>query len=87
MNALKQNRDSDIQMAVRGAVLEYEQHLSSEQSRAQIQQTTIAELQGQIQALQESLSSQRDLPSVPSGGITQEGKNSGTKFSTSSLAL
>ena len=73
MNALKQNRDSDIQMAVRGAVLEYEQRLSSEQSRAQIQQTTIAELQGQIQALQESLSNQRDLPSVPAG--TQEGEN------------
>ena len=36
------------------------------------QQTTIAELQGQIQVLQVSLSSQRELPSV---GVTQEGEN------------
>ena len=42
---------------------------------AQAQQTTIAELQGQIQALQESLSSQRDLPSVPSVDATGEGEN------------
>ena len=75
MNALKQNHDSDIQLAVGGAVLQYEQRLSSEQSRAQAQQMTIAELQGQIQALQESLTSQRDLPSVPSVGATQEGEN------------
>ena len=72
MNALKQNRDSDIQLAVGGTVLQYEQCLSSEQSRVQAQQTTIAELQGQIQALQVSLSSQRELPSV---GVTQEGEN------------
>ena len=32
MDALKQNCDSDIQLAVRGMVLQYEQHLSSEQS-------------------------------------------------------
>ena len=63
---------TDIQLAVRGVVLQYEQHLSSEQSRAQAQQSTIAELQGQIQALQVSLSSQRELPSV---GVTQEGEN------------
>ena len=75
MDALKQNRDSDIQLAVGGTVLQYEQHLSSEQSRAQAQQTTIAELQGQIQALQESLSSQKDLPSVPSVGATREGEH------------
>ena len=68
MDALKQNRDSDIQLAVRGAVLQYEQHLMSEQSRAQAQQSTIAELQGQIQALQMSLS-QRELPPV---GVTQD---------------
>ena len=48
---------------------------STEQSRAQDQQTTIAELQGQIQALQESITSQKDLPSVPSEGVTQEGEN------------
>ena len=56
-------------------MLQYEELLSSEQSRAQDQQATIAELQGQIQALQESMSSQKDLPSVPSEGVTQEGKN------------
>ena len=43
--------------------------------RAQDQQATIAELQGQIQALQESMTSQKDLPSVPSEGVTQEGEN------------
>ena len=74
MDALKQDRESDIQLAVGGAVLQYEQHLTSEQSRAQAQQSTITELQGQIQALQVSLS-QRDLPSVPSEGATQEGEN------------
>ena len=62
-------------MAVGGTVLQYEQHLSTEQSRAQDQQTTIAELQGQIQALQESIASQKDLPSVPSEGITHEGED------------
>ena len=72
MDALKQNHESDIQLAVRGAVLQYEQRLSSEQSQAQAQQSTIAELQGQIQVLQVSLSSQRELPSV---GVTQEGEN------------
>ena len=72
MDALKQNRESDIHLAVGGVVLQYEQRLTSEQSRAQAQQSTIAELQGQIQALQVSLSSQRELPSV---GVTQEGEN------------
>ena len=43
----------------------YEQCLSSEQSHTQ-------HLQGQVQALQVSLSSQRELPSV---GVTQEGVN------------
>ena len=47
----------------------------TEQSQAQDQQATIAELQGQIQALQESITSQKDLPSVPSEGVTQEGEN------------
>ena len=55
LDALKKNRESDIQMAVGGAVLQYEELLSTEQSRAQDQQATIAELQGQIQALQESM--------------------------------
>ena len=64
MEALRQDHESDIQLAVGGAVLEYEQCLTLEQSQAQAQQSTIAELQGQIQVLQVSLS-QRDLPSVP----------------------
>ena len=75
LDALKENHESDIQMAVGGAVLQYEQRLSTEQSQAQDQQTTIAELQGLVQALQESIVSQKDLPSVPSEGVTQEGKN------------
>ena len=75
LDALKKNGESDIQMAVGGAVLQYKELLSTEQSRTQDQQATIAELQGQIQALQESMTSQKDLPSVPSEGVTQEGKN------------
>ena len=42
MDALKQNHESDIQLAVRGAVLQYEHRLTSEQSRAQAQQSTIS---------------------------------------------
>ena len=72
VNALKQTRESDIQQAVRQAVSQYEQCLSSEQSCTQQHQSAIAELQGQVQALQVSLSSQRELPSV---GATQEGIN------------
>ena len=75
LDALKKNRESDIQLAIGGAVLQYEELLTTEQSRAQDQQATIAELQGQIKALQESLMSQKDLPSVPSEGLTQEGEN------------
>ena len=75
LDALKKNRESDIQLAIGGAVLQYEELLTTEQSRAQDQQATIAELQGQIKALQESLTSQKDLPSVPSEGLTQEGQN------------
>ena len=61
-----------FQQAVGQAVTEYEQKLSMEQSRTQTQQSAIAELQGQVQVLQVSLASQRDLPSV---GVTQEGVN------------
>ena len=75
LDALKKNRESDIQLAIGGAVLQYEELLTTEQSRAQDQQATIAELQGQIKVLQESLTSQKDLPSVPSEGLTQEGEN------------
>ena len=53
-------------------VVNYERKLSKEQSCIQTQQSAIAELQGQVQALQVSLGSQRDLPSV---GTTQEGVN------------
>ena len=70
--ALKQNCDNDIQWAVGQAVSQYEQKLSTEQSRTQEQQSAIAELQGQVQVLQVSLASQRDLPSV---GVTQKGVN------------
>ena len=72
VNALKQNHETDIQQAVGQAVSQYEQRLSTEQSSAQEQQSAIAELQGQMQALQVSLSSWRELPSV---GTTQEGVN------------
>ena len=70
--ALKCAHETDFQQAVRQAVLQYEQRLTTEQSHTQEHQLTIAELQGQVQALQVSLSSQRDLPSV---GATQEGVN------------
>ena len=70
--ALKQTRETDIQQAVGQAVSQYEQCLSTEQSHTQEHQSAIAELQGQMQALQVSLASQRDLPSV---GVTQEGVN------------
>ena len=65
VNALKQTRESDIHQADGRAVAQYEQCLSSEQSRTQ-------HLQGQVQALQVSLSSRRELPSVV---VTQEGIN------------
>ena len=70
--ALKRTRETDIQQAVGQAVSQYEQRLSTEQSCTQEHQSAIAELQGQVQALQVSLASQRDLPSV---GATQEGMN------------
>ena len=72
VNALKQTRESDIQQAVGQVVSQYEQRLSSEQSHTQQHQSAIAELQGQVQALQVSLSSWRELPSV---GAIQEGVN------------
>ena len=72
LKALHQNRDKDIQAAVSQAVVDYEQKLSTEQSHIKTQQSAIAESQGQVQVLQGSLGSQRDLPSV---GTTQEGVN------------
>ena len=70
--ALKRTRETDIQQTVGQTVSQYEQKLLMEQSRAQEHQSAIAELQGQVQVLQVSLASQRDLPSV---GATQEGVN------------
>ena len=70
--ALKKACDTDIQQAVRQAVSQYEQRLFTKQSRAQEHYSAISELQGQMQVLQVSLASQRDLPSV---GVTQEGMN------------
>ena len=67
--ALKHNRDIDIQQAVGQAVSQYEQQLTTEQSRTHEHQSAITQLQGQVQALHVSLASQRDLPSV---GVTQE---------------
>ena len=72
MKALLQNCDKGIQVAVSQAVVNYEQKLSKEQSRIQTQQSAIAELQGQVQVLQVSVGTQRDLPTV---GTTQEGVN------------
>ena len=43
VNALKQTHETDIQQAVRQAVSQYEQCLSTEQSHAQEQQSAIAE--------------------------------------------
>ena len=70
--ALKQNHDNDIQQAVGQAVTQYEQKLSMEQSHSHEHQSAIVQLQGQVQAIQVSLASQRDLPSV---GVTQGGVN------------
>ena len=70
--ALKWACETDIQQAVGQAVSQYEQWLTMEQSHTQEHQSTIAELQGQVQVLQVSLPSQRDLPLV---GVTQEGVN------------
>ena len=70
--ALKHTRETDIQQAVGQAVSQYEQRLSKEQSHTQQHQSAIVELQGQVQALQVSLVSQKDLSSV---GATQEGVN------------
>ena len=70
--ALKRNHDSDIQQAVSQVVSQYEQQLTMEQSCTCEHQSAIMQLQGQVQALQVSLASQRDLPSV---GATQEEVN------------
>ena len=60
---------ADIQQAVGQAVSQYEQQLTKEQSCTREHQSAITQLQGQVQVLQVSLASLRDLPSV---GATQE---------------
>ena len=61
---LKHNHEVDIQRAVGNTVSQYEHQLSSVQSRTRNHQSAIAQLQEQVQVLQVSLASQRDLPSV-----------------------
>ena len=67
--ALKCSRKTDIQQAVGQVVSQYEQQLTTEQSHTREHQSAIVQLQGQVQVLQVSMASQRDLPSV---GATQE---------------
>ena len=64
--ALQCNHEADIHQAVGQAVSQYEHQLQSAQSLTREHQTEIAQLQGQVQALQVTLASQKDLPSVPS---------------------
>ena len=64
--ALKCNHEADIHQAVNQALLQYEHQLQSAQSLTHEHQTEIVQLQGQVQALQVTLASQKDLPSVPS---------------------
>ena len=66
---LQCNHEADIQKAVGNAVSQYEHQLTTAQSCTRNHQSAIMQLQEQVQALQVSLASQRDLPSV---GATQE---------------
>ena len=61
---LKHSPEADIQRAVGNVVSQYEHQLSSAQSRTCDHQSAITQLQEQVQALQVSLASQWDLPSV-----------------------
>ena len=61
---LKHNHEADIQRAVGNVVSQYEHQLSSAQSHTHDYQSAIMQLQEQVQVLQVSLASQRDLPSV-----------------------
>ena len=67
--ALQCNHEADIWKAVGNAVSQYEHQLTTVQSCTCDHQLAIAQLQEQVQVLQVSLASQRDLPSV---GATQE---------------
>ena len=62
--ALKNNREADIQRAVSNVVAQYQQQLSSSQSHTHDHQSAITQLWYQVQALQLSLTSLGDLPSV-----------------------
>ena len=62
--ALQHNRKADIWKAVGNMVSQYEYQLSTAQSHTHYHQSAIAQLQEQVQVLQVSLASQRDLPLV-----------------------
>ena len=62
--ALKHDRETDIQRAVGNTVSQYQHQLSSMQSCTHNHQSAITQLQEQVQVIQVSLASQRDLPSV-----------------------
>ena len=79
--ALKCNCKADIQRAVSNVVSQYQHQLSSAQSHTRDHQSVIMQLQEQVQVLQVSLASQRDLPS----GVHPKGRwISGRKCLTSS---
>ena len=67
--ALKCSHEADIHKAVGQAVSQYEHQLTTAQSHTHKHQSAITQLQGQVQVLQISLASQKDLPSV---GASQE---------------
>ena len=67
--AMKHSCKADIRRAVGQAMSQYEHQLTTAQSCTRKHQSAIAQLQGQVQALQISLASQKDLPSV---GASQE---------------
>ena len=71
--ALQHNHEADIWKAVGNMVSQYEHQLTTVQSHTHDHQSAIMQLQEQVQALQVSLASQRDLPLV---GATQRGGGS-----------
>ena len=68
--ALQHDCEADIWKAVGNVVSQYEHQLTTVQSCTRNHQLVITQLQEQVQALQVSLASQRDLPSV--GASQQE---------------
>ena len=67
--ALKHSRKADIHKAVGQAVSQYKHQLTTVQSHTHEHQLEITQLQGQVQVLQTSLATQKDLPSV---GVSRE---------------